>query len=204
MRRTRTCPCDALPTVTLIRIRFRRLALDTFNMELRDIQADRDKHLREHEAATQALLEERRKLNMEREAAMADQAAKERELTDVAREQAEKAGQLASEQSAMSYERKMLDRERGELERELETLVRPTHRNSPFATLAGAGSSSHACGQEKEKAQQTADRAQIEAYSAKLNELGRQLQEKSSDLATSRADAERQVRRVCNRWKLHS
>ena len=126
MRRTRTCPCDALPTtVTLIRIRFRRLALDTFNMELRDIQADRDKHLREHEAATQALLEERRKLNMEREAAMADQAAKERELTDVAREQAEKAGQLASEQSAMSYERKMLDRERGELERELETLVRP-------------------------------------------------------------------------------
>ena len=45
MRRTRTCPCDALPTVTLIRIRFRRLALDTFNMELRDIQADRDKHL---------------------------------------------------------------------------------------------------------------------------------------------------------------
>jgi len=125
VRRTRTCPCDALPTVTLIRIRFRRLALDTFNMELRDIQADRDKHLREHEAATQALLEERRKLNMEREAAMADQAAKERELTDVAREQAEKAGQLASEQSAMSYERKMLDRERGELERELETLVRP-------------------------------------------------------------------------------
>ena len=125
MRRTRTCPCDALPTVTLIRIWFRRLVLDTFNMELRDIQADRDKHLREHEAATQALLEERRKLNMEREAAMADQAAKERELTDVAREQAEKAGQLASEQSAMSYERKMLDRERGELERELETLVRP-------------------------------------------------------------------------------
>ena len=135
MRRTRTCPCDALPTVTLIWTRLRRLALDTFNMELRDIQADRDKHLREHEAATQALLEERRKLNMEREAAMADQAAKERELTDVAREQAEKAGQLASEQSAMSYERKMLDRERGELERELETLVRPTHRNSPQRSL---------------------------------------------------------------------
>ena len=39
MRRTRTCPCDALPTtVTLIRIRFRRLALDTFTaMELRGV-----------------------------------------------------------------------------------------------------------------------------------------------------------------------
>ena len=75
----------------------RKLALDTFNAELRDIQADRDKHLREHENANRALLEERRRLNMERENAMAETAAKERELTDIAREQAEKASQLASE-----------------------------------------------------------------------------------------------------------
>jgi hypothetical protein len=56
----------------------RKQALETFNEELRDIQSDRDKHLQQHEEATRALLEERRRLNVEREAMSREHAAKDR------------------------------------------------------------------------------------------------------------------------------
>ena len=51
-----------------------------------------------------------------------DSSAKQTELSEVARDQAEKAGRLASELSALSYERKMSVQDRERLDTELDAM----------------------------------------------------------------------------------